>query len=793
MYSKVSINFAGRELSLETGALARQADGTVYVKYGDNIIVVTVVAERDKALVDDYLPLTVNYQEKFYASGKIPGGFFKREGRPTEVETLNSRLIDRPIRPLFPDGWRFDTQIMATVLSSDTETHMGALALTGASAALELSVIPFAGPIAAVHVAKIDGQFVINPKRSDLEKSELDLVVAGSRDGILMVEGGAKMAPEDDILEAIFFAHREMQPLIDAQDNLRKEAGRPKVEFESESLDEKIVQEMFALYQDEMLRSLTIPTKLARRESVRFLKERINKDLVSKYPELAEKPGLVTVVLEELERSVMRKYLFEKQARIDGRKLDEVRAIKCEVGVLPRTHGSALFTRGETQALVVTTLGTREDERKIEHVDVEFYKSFYLHYNFLPFSVGETSNRLAPGRREIGHGALAERAIVRVMPGHDDFPYTIRIVSDIMESNGSSSMATVCGGSLALMDAGVPIKEPVAGIAMGLAVESHEKFYVLSDILGDEDHSGDMDFKVAGTYDGVTAVQMDIKIPSVSKEIMHKALAQAKDGRRKILEIMKATLAAPRAEMSQWAPRIVSIKIPVDKIRDVIGPGGKVIRSIIEQTGATIDVEDDGTANIASANGESNQKALDMIMAIIQEAEVGKVYKGVVSRIMDFGAIVEIFPGTSGLLHVSQLAYRRTENVRDVVKEGDEIEVKCIAVDTDSGKISLSRKAMLPAPEGYVEREDRRPPSRDSRGGGGGYDRRGPRGGGRGGGGGGGFNRGGGDRGGGGGYDRGPSGGDRGGGGGTGGSGGGSGSGGGDQGGGGLRGPDQGP
>ena len=740
MYSKQSINFAGKEFSLETGAQARQADGSVIVKWGDNIILVTVVAEKDKRLDDDMLPLTVNYQEKFYASGKIPGGFFKREGRPTEVETLNSRLIDRPIRPLFMDGWRYETQVMATVLSSDTETHMGVLALIGASAALEISVIPFQGPIAAVQVGKIDGQLVVNPKRSDLDKSTLELVVAGSADGILMVEGGAKMLPEEEVLEAIFFAHEQMKPLIELQDNLRRDAGKPKMEFEGEALDKALEQEIMTSHHAEMERAMTIPVKIARHESMRLLRERILAETLAKHQELAGKENLINQTMESLECDVMRKLLFSKQARIDGRKLDEIRPIKCEVGVLPRTHGSALFTRGETQALVVTTLGTREDERKIEHVDEEFYKTFYLHYNFLPFSVGETSNRLAPGRREIGHGALAERALARVMPGHDAFPYTVRVVSDILESNGSSSMATVCGGALALMDAGVPIQQPVAGIAMGLVKESDSSFHILSDILGDEDHAGDMDFKVAGTYDGVTAVQLDIKIPSVSKEIMGKALSQAKDGRRKILDIMKATIAAPRPELSPFAPRIVTIKVPVDKIKDVIGPGGKTIRAIVEQTGATINVEDDGTVNIASANGEANQKALDIIQSLVQSPEVGKTYHGIVRRIMEFGAIVEIYPGTSGLMHVSELDWRRVPNVRDVVKEGDELEVKCIAYDDDTGKISLSRKALLPKPEGYVEREqsDRRPPRRDDRHGGGG--RRNDRGGGynRGGGGGGG-------------------------------------------------------
>lgn len=732
MYSKVSINFAGRELSLETGALGRQADGAVLVKYGDNLILVTVVAEKDPNPEENMLPLTVNYQEKFYASGKIPGGFFKREGRPTEVETLNSRLIDRPIRPLFMDGWRYDTQVMATVLSSDTETQMGALALVGASAALEISPIPFQGPIAAVQVGRIDGQFVLNPSRSQLvEKSDLELVVAGSAQGILMVEGGARMVPEEDILEAIFFAHQEMQPLIELQAKLRRETGKPKIDFQPEALDETIEMEIFTLYSAEMEKALTIPIKNARREAVRFLQKRILADILAKYNQLAGKESLVRQALENLEAEVIRKLLFEKQTRIDGRKPDEIRPIKCEVGIMPRTHGSALFTRGETQALVVTTLGTREDERKIEHVDEEFYKTFYLHYNFLPFSVGETSNRLAPGRREIGHGALAERALARVMPGHDAFPYTVRVVSDILESNGSSSMATVCGGSLALMDAGVPVKEAVAGIAMGLVKQDNNRFYILSDILGDEDHAGDMDFKVAGTYNGVTSVQMDIKIAAVSKEIMGQALSQARDGRRKILEIMNQVISAPRPELSPFAPRIVTIKIPVDKIKDVIGPGGKTIRAIVEQTGATIDVEDDGTVNIASANGAANAKALEIIQNLVQEPEIGKVYKGIVRRLMEFGAIVEIFPGTSGLMHVSELAWRRVPNVRDVVKEGDEVEVKCIGYDPESGKISLSRKALLPKPEGYVERppRERKPPRRDDHRGGGGHDRHGPRGG----------------------------------------------------------------
>jgi len=706
MHAQASINFAGRELSIETGAIAKQADGSVLVRYGDNIILVTVVADQDKKIEElDMLPLTVNYQEKFYAGGKIPGGFFKREGRPTEAETLNSRLIDRAIRPLFPKGWRYDTQVMATVLSVDVETHPGMLCLNGASAALEISDIPFNGPVAAVQVGRIDGQFVINPKKSELEKSELDLVVAGNREGVLMVEGGARMVPEELLLEAIFYAYEQLKPLLELQESLRRDAGKPKRDFESAGEDDGLLKLIRERYSSEMLRALCIRTKSERRNALRALRVKAGEELSESYPELKDKPWLVLPALEQLERETMRKQLFETGTRIDGRKPDEIRQIKCEVGVLPRTHGSALFTRGETQALVVTTLGTREDERKIEHVDEEFFKSFYLHYNFPPFSVGETSGRLAPGRREIGHGALAERALVRVIPSHTDFPYTIRIVSDILESNGSSSMATVCGGSLSLMDAGVPIKEHIAGIAMGLAKESDDKFHILTDIMGDEDHCGDMDFKVAGTYDGVTAVQMDIKIPGISKEILRKALEQAREGRRKILDQMKAVIPAPRPELSPYAPRIVTIQIPVDKIKDVIGPGGKMIREIVEKTGATIEVEDDGTINIASVNGEANEKAIQMIKALTQEVELNGVYKGVVKRIEDYGAFVEILPGVTGLMHISQFAHQRTENPRSVLKIGDEVEVKVIGLEDN--RISLSRKALMPRPEGTTEQRDR--------------------------------------------------------------------------------------
>jgi len=733
MYKKVSITFGERTLSLETGKLANQASGAVLVTYGDNIILVTAVSTDEVREGIDFVPLTVNYQEKFYASGKIPGGFFKREGRPTDTETLNSRLIDRPIRPLFPKGWPYETQIIPTVLSADQDTNPGPLALVGASAALEISDIPFEGPVAAVHLGRLDGRFILFPTREQMAQSDLDLVVAGNRGGIVMVEGGARMAPEEDILEALFFAHREMQPLLELQDRLREEIGKPKREFEARTVDAALREKVAVLFQKPLEEALNLPTKVERLTRFHEAKRSALAVLLAGEPALAEREGEIKAFFRELERDEVRRRVITSQKRLDGRGLTDIRPIQCEVGILPRTHGSALFTRGETKALCVSTLGTREDEKLIERLEEEYYKTFYLHYNFQPYCVGETSNRLGPGRREMGHGMLAERALARVLPAHDDFPYTIRVVSDIMESNGSSSMATVCGGALSLMDAGVPIQAPVAGIAMGLIKESDDRFHVLSDIMGDEDHCGDMDFKVAGTAAGITAIQMDIKVSGLTREILAQALSQAAAGRLFILQEMGKAIDKPRAELSRYAPRIVTIKIPVDKIKDVIGPGGKVIRSIIERTGATIDVADDGTIHVASVNGEKNEEALRLIRELTQEAEVGAVYRGKVRKIAEFGAFVEIFPGTDGLLHISELENRRVNKVTDVLHEGDEVVVKCLRVG-DDGKISLSRKAVLelqppstrPRPEHSPrdeEEQDRQPRRRSA----GGRGDRGPR------------------------------------------------------------------
>ncbi len=693
MYKRVSINFAGRELALEVGKVARQAHGSVLVSYSDNKVLVTAVASSEKREGVDFIPLTVNYQDKFYASGKIPGGFFKREGRPTEAETLNCRLIDRPLRPLFPKGWNFETQIMPTVLSADQEANTGVLALIGASAALEISDIPFMGPIAAVAVGRVDGQFIINPSRSQLEQSDIDLVVAGNSEGVIMVEGGSRMALEEDILDAVFFALEEMKPILEIQDKLREQMGVSKREFQPAEMHEELRQRITSRAQPVMEEALNCPQKVERHGRIHELWTGIKAEIEADEA-LAGRTNEAKAILNEMERNLVRQRLIEAGERIDHRGFDEVRPVTCEVSLLPRCHGSALFTRGDTQAIVVTTLGTREDEKLIEHLDEEYFKTFYLHYNFPPFSVGETSFRLGPGRREIGHGALAEKALARVLPSHEDFPYTIRVVSDILESNGSSSMATVCGASLSLMDAGVPLQAPVAGIAMGLIKEAEGKFHILSDIIGDEDHCGDMDLKVAGTAEGITAVQMDIKISGVTKEIMRKALQKAHQGRLHILEVMNQTLSAPRPELSPYAPRVITMQIPIEKIKDVIGPGGKIIKGIIERTGATINVDDDGKIRIASINGEANDEVIRIIREITQEAEVGAVYNGRVKKIMDFGAFVEIFPGTDGLVHISQLENHRVGRVSDVLREGDEVVVKCIGVDPD-GKVSLSRKAVL--------------------------------------------------------------------------------------------------
>ncbi len=689
---RVEMDLHGRRLSIESGRMAKQANGSVVVQYGDTVVLVTAVAARDPREAIDFFPLTVDYQEKTFAAGKIPGGFFKREGRPSEKEVLTSRLCDRPLRPLFPAGFRCETQVIATVLSYDKENDADVLAMIGASAALEISDIPFNGPIAGVRVGRIDGKLVLNPTAPQLAECDLQMIIAGSRDAIVMVEGGARMLSEDVLLDALYFGHRELQPILDMQAELRRAVGKPKRTVVPPAVDQALAARVRELASSKIVEALTTSGKHERAEAVRQVRSEVLAALQADFPERERE---VKQLFEHVHEEIVRGMIVGEKRRLDGRGLADIRPISCEVQVLPRTHGSALFTRGETQALVVATLGTSSDEQRIDSLLGDTYKKFMLHYNFPPYSVGEVKFLRSPGRREIGHGALAERAITAVLPDETQFPYTVRLVSEILESNGSSSMATVCGSSLALMDAGVPIKSPVAGIAMGLIREGNE-IRVLSDILGDEDHLGDMDFKVAGTSEGVTAVQMDIKIGGVTREIMRDALYQARDGRLHILHAMQTALAQPRPDVSSYAPRIVTLKIRVDRIRDVIGPGGKVIRGIIEETGVKIDVEDDGTIYIASADEPAMQKAVDWVHRLTAEAEVGKIYKGTVKKIMDFGAFVEILPGTDGLVHISQLAAERVAKVRDVLNEGDEVMVKVLEVDK-SGKIRLSRKEALTA------------------------------------------------------------------------------------------------
>ncbi len=689
---KVTVDFGGRTITIATGKMAKQASGAVMVSCGDTMVLVTAVALKSAKEGQDFFPLTVNYQEKAYAGGKIPGGFFKREGRPTENETLTCRFIDRPIRPLFPENFLNDTQIMATVVSADQDNDPGILAMIGASAALEVSDIPFFGPIAGVKVGRVDGKFVCNPTAEQLEASDLEVVVAASRDAVIMVEGGAAEISEADLLEAIFFGHASVQPIIDAQIELRKLAGVPKRVIDAPVVDEALKAKVTELARTKMDEAVKIRSKQERHNRIDAIVDETLAALEADFPgRAAEIKGF----LEGFEYELVREHILKDGERIDGRDTRTIRPITSEVGILPRVHGSALFTRGETQALVAATLGTSSDEQRIDSLYGESRKRFMLHYNFPPFSVGETSFRLAPGRREIGHGYLAERALERVLPKHDDFPYTIRIVSDILESNGSSSMASVCGGALSMMDAGVPITAPVAGIAMGLIKEGDD-IAILSDILGDEDHLGDMDFKVAGTANGVTAIQMDIKITGVTREIMGNALEQAKEGRLHILGKMADALTAPRSDMSPYAPRITTIWVKTDKIRDVIGSGGKNIRGITESTGVSIDIEDTGKINIASTNKEACDKAIKMIRDLTAEAEEGKLYMGTVRKVMDFGAFVEIFPGTDGLVHISELDTERVKNVTDILKEGDKVLVKCIGIDKQ-GKIKLSRKEALGA------------------------------------------------------------------------------------------------
>jgi polyribonucleotide nucleotidyltransferase len=691
MFVREGVNFGGKELTIETGRMAKQADGAVVVTYGDTMVLVTAVAASNIRPGVDFMPLTVDYLEKTSAAGRIPGGYFKREGRMTEVEVLTSRIIDRPSRPLFPKGWRFDTQVIAMVVSSDRQNCSDVLAMVGASCALHISDIPWAGPYAGVRVARIDGQFVVNPTFAQRETAELDLVVAANRDAIVMVEGSCAEVSEDVIVDALMFAHAQSQPLLDLQEKLRAAVGKPKREFTPPQKDPAIVSRVAQLANEKIGAAMAIRDKHERYGALDAAGAQTVEALL---PEFPERGGEIKEAYESAKKKHLRELVLDTQRRIDGRGTADIRAITCEVGVLPRPHGSSLFTRGETQALVTVTLGTSQDTQHIEGITGDIEKRFLLHYNFPPFSTGETKPLRGASRRETGHGHLAERALARILPPEKDFPYVVRIVSEILESNGSSSMASVCGGTLSLMDAGVPIKTPVAGIAMGLIKEG-DRVAVLSDILGDEDHLGDMDFKICGTKAGVTAVQMDIKIQGLTREILDTALRQAKDGRFHILGKMNEALSAPRPEMSVYAPRIHTLRVKPDQIREIIGPGGKTIRGITAQTGVAIEVQDDGTVLIASPDGIAVKKAIDIIKGLTTEPEVGEFYLGVVKRLAEFGAFVEILPGTDGLVHISELDEKRVRTVQDICKEGDEMLVKVIGIDRATGKIRLSRRETI--------------------------------------------------------------------------------------------------
>jgi polyribonucleotide nucleotidyltransferase len=716
---RTEIEWGGRKLVLETGRMARQSDAAVLAQYGETSVLATVVAEKSIRPGIDFFPLTVNYQEKTYAAGKIPGGYFKREGRPTEKETLTSRLIDRPIRPLFVEGFKNETQVIVTVLSHDMENDPDIVALVAASAALTLSGLPFLGPIGAARVGFINNEFVLNPMIDEMGESALDLVVAGTGDAVMMVESEAKELSEKQMLEAVMFGHRGFQPIIQAIIKLAEKAAREPWDFQPPDKS-KYAAKVKATAEAELRRAFALTQKQQRYQAVEAVKERVKKELLPGDAD-ANEQVLLSDVFKGLEQEVVRGDIIRTSKRIDGRDLKTVRPIRSEVHVLPRAHGSALFTRGETQALVVATLGTGEDEQYIDALEGTRKERFLLHYNFPPYSVGETGRMGSPGRREIGHGKLAWRAVHPLMPSPEEFPYTVRVVSEITESNGSSSMASVCGSSLALMDAGVPIKRPVAGIAMGLIKEGNS-FAVLSDILGDEDHLGDMDFKVAGTEKGVTSLQMDIKITGITEEIMRVALDQAAEGRMHILSEMGKALDSARTELGEHAPRIETIKIPVDKIREVIGSGGSVIREIVAESGAKIDIEDDGTIKIAAAKRESIEAALNRIRAITSEPEVGQIYRGKVVKIMEFGAFVNFFGAKDGLVHISQLTQGRPQTVQEVVKEGQEVYVKLLGFD-DRGKVRLSMKIVdqqtgkeIPRGEGEPEEEQHhreRPPRRD--------------------------------------------------------------------------------
>jgi polyribonucleotide nucleotidyltransferase len=716
MEIRKEVELNGRTLTLSTGKFAKQADGSVMVQYGDTMVLATVVSAKEPREDQGFFPLQVEYREKTAAAGKIPGGFFKREGRPTEKEVLSSRLIDRPIRPLFPDGYMNETQILVTVYSSDQENDSDVLGGIGASSALMVSDVPWSGPISEVRVGRIQGEWIVNPTYKQLEESDIDVIVAGTSESVVMVEGESKEISEADLLSALKVAHEAIRTINQLQNELASEAGKQKREFVKAEPPAELVEDVRSLVEEKLKQnSRSSGTKEERSARRTELVDSALVSLAEKYP---EQEGVIKDVIHDIEKQDMREMILGEGRRLDGRSLSDIRAISCEVGLLPRTHGSALFTRGETQSLTSMTLGTKVDQQLIEGLLPESMKRFMLHYNFPPFSVGEVGRVMGPGRREIGHGNLAERALRYVLPGEKDFAYTIRIVSDILESNGSSSMATVCAGSLALMDGGVPVKTAVAGIAMGLIKEG-ERVAILSDILGDEDHLGDMDFKVAGTKAGITSFQMDIKIGGISFDIMERALEQAKEGRLHILDVMNSTLAEPRPSISSYAPSLITMMIPVASIGSVIGPGGKTIRGIIADTGTEINIDQDGTVTIAAMTKESGDKAREIIEKMTEAPEVGKVYNGTVKRLMDFGAFVEFLPGTEGLVHISQLDTSRVEKVSDVVKLGDTMEVKLMKIDQE-GRYNLSRKAVITGEEpgaqedgdGEGRRHDRRKPRR---------------------------------------------------------------------------------
>jgi polyribonucleotide nucleotidyltransferase len=738
MFVRESVEVGGKTLTLETGRLAKQADGAVLVTCGDSVVLVTAVSTTERPGLD-FFPMTCEYVEKTYAAGRIPGGFFKREGRLRDSETLTSRLIDRPLRPLFPEGYRKDTQIIATVMSSDQVNPTDVMALIGASAAVHISAIPWDGPVVGIRVVRIDGRFVSYPTFAQIEQADIDLTVAATRDAIVMVEGGADEVSESDLIDALEFAHKEGQAVIGLIERLREAVGRPKRPFSLEQLDAGLQDKVKALVDAGIAKACVIKEKHARYDAYRAVKTAMVSALSAELgaEKWAQVEKLVAGEFENRKYDVVRALVLDTQKRIDGRDSKTIRPIVCEPGLLPRTHGSALFQRGETQAIVTCTLGTATDEQKIDGLTGESWKRFMLHYNFPPFCTGEVKPMRGPARREIGHGALAERALARMLPKHDAFPYTVRVVSEVLESNGSSSMASVCGGTLCLMDCGVPLKAPVAGIAMGLIKEG-DRVAILSDILGDEDHLGDMDFKVCGTKNGVTAIQMDIKIKGLDRSIMERALTQAKEGRLHILDKMLEVLPSTRDQLSRWAPRIATIKVKPEQIRIVIGSGGKTIKGITDKTGCIINIEDDGTVSVASPDAAAVERAIKIIEGLLEEPEVGKTYHGVIRRVVDFGAFVEILPNTEALLHVSEYAHERTQDMFEVAKEGDEIDVRVLSVERD-GKIRLSRRALLPVPEGMEERPEE---PRGDRG------DRGPSSGGRGrpGGGGGGRGRPGGDR-----------------------------------------------